>query len=69
MGKRRGEEWLQNVGNVVDEEVVVDLLETASNYKCGLTWLTSQQKVLIEKLKELGHPGWQGHKNRSTLLT
>lgn len=48
------EEWLDNAGNLVDEECVVDLLERASNYEHGLTRLTSQQKFLVEKLKELG---------------
>ena len=38
------EEWLDNVGNLVDEEAVVDLLENVYDYECGLTQLTSQQK-------------------------
>jgi hypothetical protein len=29
------EEWLDNAGNVVDEEAVVDLLENASDYEHG----------------------------------
>jgi hypothetical protein len=46
------EEWrLENAGNVADEEAVVDLLENVSDYECGLTWLTSQQKTLVEKGK------------------
>ena len=48
------EEWLDNVGNLIDEEAIVDLLENMSDYECGLTQLTSQQKSLVEKLKELG---------------
>ena len=48
------EEWLDNVGNLVDEEAVVDLLENVYDYEHGLTQLTSQQKSLVEKLKELG---------------
>ena len=51
------EEWLDNAGNVVDEEAVVDLLENASDYEHGLIRLTSQQKSLVEKLKELGGKG------------
>ena len=45
---------MDDAGNLVDEEAVVDLLENASDYEHGLTWLTSQQKSLVEKLKELG---------------
>jgi chaperonin cofactor prefoldin len=48
------EQWLDNAGNLVDEEIVVDLLDNASDYEHGLTRLTSQQKALVEKLKELG---------------
>ena len=48
------ENWLDNAGNLVDEELVVDLLERASDYEHGLAQLTSQQKSLVEKLKELG---------------
>lgn len=47
------ETWLDNVGNLVDEEAVVDILERASNYEHGLEQLTSQQKALVKKLKEL----------------
>ena len=35
------EEWLDTEANLVDEEVVVDLLENASDYKHGLTRLNS----------------------------
>ena len=48
------EEWLDNGGNVVDEEAVLNLLENESDYEHSLTQLTSQQKILVEKLKELG---------------
>ena len=48
------EEWLDNAANPVDEEAVVVLLENASDYERGLTRLNSQQKSLVEKLKELG---------------
>jgi chaperonin cofactor prefoldin len=45
---------LDNEANFVDEDAVVDLLEKASDYKHGLKRLNSQQKILVEKLKELG---------------
>jgi hypothetical protein len=47
-------EWLDNEGNLVDEEAVVSLLETASDYESGLVQLSSQQKILVEKLIKLG---------------
>ena len=49
------EEWLDNVANLVDEEAIIDFLENASDYdEHGLARLNSQQKSLVEKLKELG---------------
>jgi hypothetical protein len=48
------EEWLDNATNLVDEEAIIDLLEKASDYERGLTRLNSQQKSLVDKLKELG---------------
>ena len=64
------EEWLDNAGNMVDEEAVVDLLENASDYEHCLTRLqvTSQQKTLVEKLKVLGGEGNKslGKKRKST---
>ena len=48
------EEWLDNAGNTVDGEAVLDLLENTSYYEHGLAQHTAQQKILVEKLKELG---------------
>ena len=48
------EEWLDNAANPVDEEAIIDLLEKASDYECSLKRLNSQQKSLVDKLKELG---------------
>ena len=45
---------MDNAGKVVHEEAVVDLLENASDYEHSLTQLTSQQNILVKKLKELG---------------
>jgi chaperonin cofactor prefoldin len=47
-------EWLDNAANPVDEEVIINLLDKASDYERGLERLNSQQKSLIDKLKELG---------------
>ncbi|KAG6871476.1 hypothetical protein C0995_004295 [Termitomyces sp. Mi166 len=56
------EHWLDNNANLVNEEKVLELLETASDYECGLQRLNSQQKTLVEKLKELGGGPDEPHK-------
>ncbi|KAF5369186.1 hypothetical protein D9615_009952 [Tricholomella constricta] len=48
------EHWLDNEANLVDEDTVLELLDKASDYERGLQRLNSQQKTLVEKLKELG---------------
>lgn len=48
------EHWLDNEANLVDEDRVVEILENASDYERGLERLSSQQKSLAEKLKDLG---------------
>ena len=57
------EEWLDNAGNTVDEEAVLDLLENTSDYEHSLAQLTAQQKILVEKLKELG-----GERKKNSLV-
>jgi hypothetical protein len=47
------EQWLDNEGNLVDEEHVVDLLERASDYERGLACLDSNDKIVIQKLQDL----------------
>jgi vacuolar-type H+-ATPase subunit E/Vma4 len=47
------EEWLDHAANPVDKEAIIKLLENASDYERGLTRLNSQQKALVDKLKEL----------------
>jgi len=65
------EHWLDNNANFVDEDAVVDLLDKASNYERGLERLNSQQKVLLEKLKELGGgiKKVAGHKRKHMCIT
>jgi hypothetical protein len=48
------EHWLDNDANHIEEEAVINALETASDYDHGLERLDSQQRTLVEKLKELG---------------
>ncbi|KAF8988309.1 hypothetical protein BDQ17DRAFT_1435086 [Cyathus striatus] len=50
------ETWLDyGDGNLIDKTAVVDILENASDYECGLSQLNSQKKALVDKLKELGN--------------
>jgi hypothetical protein len=45
-------EWLDNAGNMVDEEAVVDFLENVSDYECGLTSSLDQLEahgILLQK--------------------
>lgn len=48
------EHWLDNNANFVNEEKIIELLENASDYGHRLEQLNTQQKTLVEKLKELG---------------
>lgn len=46
-------EWLDNTGNLVDEEHVVDTLDNASDYERGLERMGLQDKAIVQKLKVL----------------
>ena len=59
----KDKEWLDNAGNTVDEEAVLNLLENMSDYELSLAQLTAQQKILVEKLKELG-----GERKKNSLV-
>ncbi|KAK0477074.1 hypothetical protein IW261DRAFT_1421279 [Armillaria novae-zelandiae] len=48
------EHWLDNEANLVEEVMILDLLDQASDYERGVKHLNSQQKSLVEKLKGLG---------------
>ena len=48
------EQWLDNEGNTVDEQRVIDTLESSSNYERGLENLDEAGKVIIKKLREWG---------------
>ena len=47
------QEWLDNDGNLMDEEQVVDALDHASNYKQGLERLNSHDRAVVDKLQSL----------------
>lgn len=65
------EHWLDNEANFVNEDAIVDLLDKASDYERGLERLDSQQKILLEKLKELGGgiKKAAGHKRKRMYIT
>ena len=46
------EQWLDNEGNTVDEQRVIDTLESSSNYEQGLENLDEAGKVIVKKLRE-----------------
>jgi predicted RNase H-like nuclease (RuvC/YqgF family) len=48
------ERWLDNEANTVDEQRVIDTLESSSNYERGLEHLDEAGKVIVKKLREWG---------------
>ncbi|KAI6017368.1 hypothetical protein BKA83DRAFT_4465217 [Pisolithus microcarpus] len=48
------EVWLDDDGNLVDEEQVVETLDNASDYDWGVERLNSQDKGIVQKLQRLG---------------
>jgi hypothetical protein len=46
------EHWLDNEANTVDEERVLDTLESASDYERGLGRLDQDGKAIVKKLRE-----------------
>jgi hypothetical protein len=51
------EEWLDNAGNLVDEEQVVDLLDKALDLESALQGLDAPDKSIVQQLMELGNDG------------
>ena len=45
------EHWLDNEANIVDEQRVLDILESASDYEQGIEHLDEARKVIV-KLRE-----------------
>jgi hypothetical protein len=46
------EQWLDNEANTVDEQQVLDTLESASDYERGLERLDDGGKAIVKKLRE-----------------
>ncbi|KIK76973.1 hypothetical protein PAXRUDRAFT_168237 [Paxillus rubicundulus Ve08.2h10] len=51
------EDWLDGDGNLIDEERVVETLDSASDYEQGLARLDSQDKTVVQKLQKLAESG------------
>ena len=51
------EEWLDNAGNLVDHELVVQELEMASDYEAAYEALDLQHKSIVQKLQKLAMSG------------
>jgi ribosome assembly protein YihI (activator of Der GTPase) len=48
------EEWLDQGANHIEEDQLLDKLETVSDYERGLARLDSKEKGMVEKLEALG---------------
>jgi len=55
------EHWLDNDANTVDEQRVLDTLESASDYEQGLERLDEDGKAIVKKLRE-----WAGDLEKNT---
>ncbi|KIK73332.1 hypothetical protein PAXRUDRAFT_178737, partial [Paxillus rubicundulus Ve08.2h10] len=51
------EDWLNGDGNLIDEERVVEILNSASDYEQGLAQLDSWDKTVVQKLQKLAESG------------
>ena len=47
------EQWLDNEGNTIDEQCILEKLESASDYETGVTQLDDNGKAIVKKLREL----------------
>ena len=47
------EEWLDNAGNLVDEERLVDKLDKALDYESALKKLAPREQSIVQRLMEL----------------
>ncbi|KAH0825866.1 hypothetical protein J3R83DRAFT_7789, partial [Lanmaoa asiatica] len=47
------QEWLDGEGNLIDEERVVEVLDDAFDYECGLQRLGPEGKIVVQQLEKL----------------
>ncbi|KIJ97724.1 hypothetical protein K443DRAFT_9677 [Laccaria amethystina LaAM-08-1] len=55
--------WLDNEANMVDEERVLEALESASDYEQGILKLEDTGKAIMRKLRELADQGFKKYDN------
>lgn len=48
------EHWLDNEANIVDEQRILEALESASDYERGFEKLDDKGKAIIKKLRQWG---------------
>ena len=61
------EEWLDNAGNLVDHELVVQELEMASDYEAAYEALDLQHKSIVQKLAMSGEKSVVPSKKRKCM--
>ena len=54
------QDWLDGAANLVDEARLVDMLENVADYKSGVRTLNASDRIIFDKLLELGHSGGVG---------
>ena len=65
------EEWLDNEGNLIDQQRILDNLEAASDYERGLERLGEEEKRIVWDLIKLGDDlplNTGGNKRKRTLF-
>jgi hypothetical protein len=55
------EHWLDHEANTIDEQCIIETLESASDYDQGLDQLDEKEKAIVQKLKE-----WAGDLAKAT---
>ena len=48
------EHWLDNEANIIDEQWILEALESASDYERGFAKLDDKGKVIVKKLRQWG---------------
>ena len=59
------ENWLDNNGNLINEEHVIDTLDAASNFERGLGRLSDEEKIALRQLRQAA--GLDGSKKRKCM--
>ena len=46
------EHWLDTEANTIDEQCIIDVLESASDYERGIEHLTNDGKAIVKRLRQ-----------------